>query len=236
MSLFLIPYKHFKPWNEFTEIEKGGDYHHPIQRVNDSFASIEAHAWRDSFSSFHEGQWPLYAHDGHSGATASEPGRRSKNFLDVPRQGAGKGQGKKTRSECGGADEERKTQDDKQNKGGVSPPIADQTEEVPAIYQATRMSVATGGAGNAETLDQLAAAKEEKPASFLKQFTSPYAICIVLYSIIKAIIYAFFTTTAENLLGKEVNDFMGAALPFSLFPCIVSAERVNISSGATHPV
>lgn len=227
VSLFLVPYKHFKPWNEFTEMEQGGDYHHPIQRVNDSFASIEAHAWRDSFSSFHEGQWPLYAHDGHSGATSSEPGRKNKNVLDVPRQGATKGQGKKTRSECGGADEEKRTQDDKQNKSGISPPIVSQTEEVPAIYQATRMSVATG-AGNAETLDQLAAEREEKPASFIKQFTSPYAICIVVYSIIKAIMYAFFTTAAENLLGKEVNDFMGAALPFSLFPCIVIGKVVDM--------
>ncbi|CDJ35944.1 LOW QUALITY PROTEIN: uncharacterized protein EMH_0045770 [Eimeria mitis] len=157
VSLFLIPYKHFKPWNDF--------------------------------------------------------------------QGAAAGHGKKIRDEEDGVDEDKKTQDEKQNKAGQS--IADDTEEVPAIYQATRMSVATGGAGNAETLDQLAAVKEEKPASFIKQFTSPYAICIVVYSILKAIMYAFFTTAAENLLGKEVNDFMGAALPFSLFPCIVSAERIN---------
>ncbi|CDJ50539.1 hypothetical protein, conserved [Eimeria brunetti] len=228
VSLFLIPYKHFKPWNEFTEIEQGGEYHHPIQRVNDSFASIEAHAWRDSFSSFHEGQWPLYTHDGHSGATSSEPGRRGRNFLDVPRQGPVRGQGKKTRSEGEGVEEDKKTQEEKQNKAGVIPSAACETEEVPAIYQATRMSVATGGAGNAETLDQLAAEREEKPASFLKQFTSPYAICIVVYSIIKAIMYAFFTTAAENLLGKQVNDFMGAALPFSLFPCIVIGKVVDM--------
>lgn len=221
LALILVPYKHFKPWNEFTEMERGGAYHHPIQRVNDSFASIEAHAWRDSFSSFHEGQWPLHAHDGYSGGTASEPGRKAKCYLDVPRPVPSTGPCKKALSEGVGADEEKKRDEEKQRKNGFSD--ADQAAEVPAIYQATRMSVATGGAGNAETLDQLAGGREEKPASFIRQFTSPYAICIVVYSIIKAIMYAFFTTAAENLLGKEVNDFMGAALPFSLFPCIVSA-------------
>lgn len=227
LALILVPYKHFKPWNEFTEIEEGGAYHHPIQRVNDSFASIEAHAWRDSFSSFHEGQWPLHAHEGH-GSTASEGGRRTnKQFLEVPKPGIRKKGG----SEGTGAEEEKKKEQEAQKKLGEETK-SDGPDEVPAIYQATRMSVDRGGAGNAETLDQLAGSSEESVPSFVKQFTSAYAVCIVVYSIIKAIMYAFFTTAAENLLGKEVNDFMGAALPFSLFPCIVSCDSIHRTARA----
>lgn len=226
--MILVPYKHFKPWNEFTEMEQGGAYHHPIQRVNDSFASIEAHAWRDSFSSFHEGQWNLHGHDGHVGGTASEGGRRgNRQFLDVPRPNPPLGARGQVAREGAGAEEEKKKEEERQKKqGGENRKEDEEADGVPAIYQATRRSVERGGAGNAETLDQLAGAREEKTASFIKQFTSPYAICIVVYSIIKAIMYAFFTTAAENLLGKEVNDFMGAALPLSLFPCIVSKVRV----------
>lgn len=220
LALILVPYKHFQPWNEFTEIEKGGDYHHPIQRVNDSFASIEAHAWRDSFSSFHEGQWALHGHE--ASGYSSDGGRKSnRQFLDVPRPSPSPGAGRRKR---GSPEEEKRSEEEKQKKqtleGG--------TEEVPAIYQATRISVERGDAGNAATLDQLAGATEEKTPSFVKQFTSSYAICIVVYSILKAIMYAFFTTAAENLLGKEVNNFMGAVLPFSLFPCIIIGKVVDM--------
>lgn len=227
LALILVPYKHFQPWNEFTEIEKGGDYHHPIQRVNDSFASIEAHAWRDSFSSFHEGQWPLHLHDGPSGYSSDGGRRNNRQFLDVPRPSPPLTGRKLGGSQGVGAEEERQNEQESQKKqtegkkdGGV--------EEAPAIYQATRMSVERGGAGNAETLDQLAGGTQEKTPSFVKQFTSSYAICIVVYSILKAIMYAFYTTAAENLLGKEVNDFMGAVLPFSLFPCIVIGKVVDM--------
>ncbi|OEH77015.1 hypothetical protein cyc_01879 [Cyclospora cayetanensis] len=231
LAFVLVPYKHFKPWNEFTEIEEGGAYHHPIQRVNDSFASIEAHAWRDSFSSFHEGQWPLHAHDGHSGGSVSEPGRRGKHFLEVPRPGplrSGLRKKTLTPSETAGTEKKEVNGDDERQRTEAAPVNAEQVEDVPAIYQATRMSVERGGAGNAETLNQLAETKEERPVSFVRQFISSYAICIVVYSILKAIMYAFFTTAAENLLGKQVNDFMGAALPFSLFPCIVIGKVVDM--------
>lgn len=62
----------------------------------------------------------------------------------------------------------------------------------------------------------------EKPVGFWRQFFSKYSFGIVIYSVLKAIMYAFFTTGGENLLGKQVNDFMGAALPFSCIPCLVS--------------
>lgn len=222
LAMFMVPYKHFKPWNEFTEMECGASYQHPIQRVNDSFASIEAHAWRDSFSSFHEGQWPLH-HDGHIGGTASEGGRKvHRQFLEVPLPFTG--HRRKSGSEGGAVDEERR-EEEKQVK--VTPEESNR-REVPAIYQATRESVERGEGGNAETLDQLASGREEKTASFLKQFTSSYAICIVLYSVFKAIMYAFFTTAGENLLGKQVNHFMGAALPFSLIPCILIGKVVDM--------
>ncbi|KAL8453764.1 hypothetical protein Emed_000705 [Eimeria media] len=230
LALFMVPYKHFKPWNEFTSIEEGGPYHHPIQRVNDSFASIEAHAWRDSFSSFHEGQWPLHAHEGHQNGTASEGGRRGRQFLEVPKAVPPAGTRAKAGSEGVGAEEEKRKEKEKEKEGKLAcssdEKNGDGLEDVPAIYQATRMSVSRGG-GNAETLEQLAGGAEKVP-SFVRQFTSSYCVCIVLYSIVKAIMYAFFTTAAENLLGKDVNDFMGAALPFSLFPCIVIGKLVDM--------
>lgn len=68
---------------------------------------------------------------------------------------------------------------------------------------------------------------EEKPVGFWKQFFSKYSFGIVFYSVLKAIMYAFFTTGGENLLGKQVNDFMGAALPFSCIPCLVSTDHAR---------
>ncbi|KAL8424862.1 hypothetical protein Efla_001667 [Eimeria flavescens] len=228
LALFLVPSKHFKPWNEFTSIEEGGPYQHPIQRVNDSFASIEAHAWRDSFSSFHEGQWPLHAHEGNQGATASECGKRGRQFLEVPKPVPQWSSYAKASCEGKNAEEEKTREQDRERKDVAEEQSRARSEDVPAIYQATRMSVDRGGAGNAETLEQLAGGVEKVP-SFVKQFTSSYAVCIVVYSILKAIMYAFFTTAAENLLGKAVNDFMGAFLPFSLFPCIVIGKLVDMA-------
>ena len=82
MALILIPRYHWKPFNEFLGTDEKEAYNHSIQRINDSFASIEAHVWRDSFSSFHEGQWPLHFE---RKAGALESGTRRRQFLDVPR-------------------------------------------------------------------------------------------------------------------------------------------------------
>lgn len=64
--------------------------------------------------------------------------------------------------------------------------------------------------------------------SFRRQFLSKYSFGIIFYSVLKALMYAFFTTGGENLLGKRVNDFLGAALPFSCIPCILLGKVVDL--------
>lgn len=83
-------------------------------------------------------------------------------------------------------------------------------------------------AGFVEAVAQSQASVEaEKPPTFWSQVLSKFAFGIIVYSVLKAIMYAFFTTAAEDLLGKEVNDFMGAFLPFSCIPCLVLGKLVD---------
>lgn len=295
----LLPYKHFRPWNEFLSVEDGGSYPHPMQRVNDSFASYEAHVWRDSFSSFHEGQWHLlHEPQGHSsaaggsaagaerdpcgaggeiGASAGSAsassrkprlltplGQRHASRPSPPASGAACSCGSGASvSGCGNCaspfSEERrspnlpaKPSSGPASQAAASPLPLPDAEEATTAFEVThpgasravalsRVPSKTGSSlvgghargGSAERLEELVRPGED-PAGFFRQFCSSYAICIVVYSIVKAVLYAFFTTAGENLLGKQVNDFMGAALPFSLFPCIVSRASRPLGARQSH--
>lgn len=290
LACLLVPYHHFRPWNEFLAVEDGGSYPHPIQRVNDSFASYEAHVWRDSFSSFHEGQWHLM-HETQtappaSGLPASErvscgevssSSRRGRLLPTLSHQphshnNANNNSNSNNLSTLNNLSNVNNHACCSADRGGpaisVAGPVcfSPDPEDVAAVDQtglvdtrasdtpldaeapttafevthpgarASSLSRAPSKAGSngaakvpeTTTLGELVS-PEETPVGFFKQFSSSYGICIVVYSIVKAVLYAFFTTAGENLLGKEVNDFMGTALPFSLVPCIVRC----LQSGCT---
>ncbi|KFG63029.1 putative transporter [Toxoplasma gondii RUB] len=298
LAIFLVPLQVFKPWNEFVGLEEE-DQPHPLVRVNDSFASYGAHAWRDSFSSFQEVKDWIHQHHintpleemttgqlhhpsspsslappphhlgpQHVGAAAvggvsgslagpAPAAQQARHFADtspeaqsVPADDASPLSGAKTTpvtpplekvasgdtvattqvlSVVPSTDAEKET---KENTGTLSasqllvtslPPIA--ASRAGSVFGASDADIVHSGPSFSGLRG--GATEEEKPANFWSQVFSKYAFGIIFYSVLKAIMYAFFTTGGENLLGKQVNDFMGAALPFSCLPCLVLGKVVD---------
>ncbi|PFH36557.1 hypothetical protein BESB_047490 [Besnoitia besnoiti] len=293
LALVLIPLQVFKPWNEFVCLEEEAQPH-PLVRVNDSFASYGAHAWRDSFSSFQEVKDWMHQHHMHTpleemttGAALHHP--TSPNALVPPPNYLGTGaapavQGGasgslgsppcKTAAAGEGEAKDETTQQPASTEPTDGPAVAPlpQLEKLPsADTEATTQVITPGmsralidGSPGALSSGQLltsslppiagsgagsvrggapsevdggvisnpaamedALEEEGKAPKFWTQVFSKYAFGIIVYSVLKAIMYAFFTTGGENLLGKQVNDFMGAALPFSCLPCLVLGKVVD---------
>ncbi|KFH12203.1 putative transporter [Toxoplasma gondii VAND] len=64
--------------------------------------------------------------------------------------------------------------------------------------------------------------------SLRRQLMSPYCILMVVHTVIQSILYPFLSTSAENLYGKDVNNFLGICLPFGCVACIIYGKLTDM--------
>eukprot|EP00921_Rhytidocystis_pertsovi_P008717 GHVQ01014198.1.p1 GENE.GHVQ01014198.1~~GHVQ01014198.1.p1 ORF type:complete len:602 (+),score=41.56 GHVQ01014198.1:201-2006(+) len=78
-----------------------------------------------------------------------------------------------------------------------------------------------------ELTHRTAGVPNEKPR-FIDQLRSWYFILFYIYWPLNCMFYSFYVTAAENMLGSQVNDFLGKMNPLSMIPSILLGRVVDV--------
>eukprot|EP00922_Rhytidocystis_sp_ex-Travisia-forbesii_P022458 GHVS01032891.1.p1 GENE.GHVS01032891.1~~GHVS01032891.1.p1 ORF type:complete len:643 (+),score=124.32 GHVS01032891.1:168-1931(+) len=64
-------------------------------------------------------------------------------------------------------------------------------------------------------------------STFRQQYLSIFNVGITIYAIFRALMYAFFTTSMEHLVGHNPKQVAGTISPLSFIPCLVIGKMVD---------
>ncbi|CBZ56012.1 conserved hypothetical protein [Neospora caninum Liverpool] len=78
------------------------------------------------------------------------------------------------------------------------------------------------------TVQSNGAPASESAPSLRRQLMSKYCLLMVIHTVVQALAYPFLSTSAENLYGKDVNNFLGFGLPFGCVACIIYGKLTDM--------
>eukprot|EP00922_Rhytidocystis_sp_ex-Travisia-forbesii_P010120 GHVS01014842.1.p1 GENE.GHVS01014842.1~~GHVS01014842.1.p1 ORF type:complete len:626 (+),score=84.50 GHVS01014842.1:245-1879(+) len=246
IAAFLFPLKSYLPWNEFAagmdETELPGVLTHldhcapPPQSFSMNSFAIQAR--RPSMVSVHSTTTRRRS-------VADSVVSRNSSYKCFPTEAGGGGGGGDCKAEGGGSGGGLNSEFvdislTKQPTGGGGGEGAANESDGKMLTSVSAIANETKAIVVSDELDEYGLHSDDtKPvhsptdsggvitSSFRSQYLSMFNMGITVYAIFRAVMYAFFTTSMEHLVGINAKELAGIISPLSFLPCLVVGKMVD---------